>query len=95
MYMRHYFLTSVNLAASGPQNTMSKAAYQQLCRIRLLSPLLPRDFISSPSPPCLLQYVPAPRASLGFLIHPKVAFASGLLRLLPLSGILFLLQSSI
>lgn len=43
----------------------------------------------------LASNVSAPRACLGFLIHPKVGFASGLLHLFPLPGILFLLQGSV
>lgn len=43
----------------------------------------------------LASYVPDPRASLGFLIHPKAVFASRLLHLFPLFGILFLLQRSV
>lgn len=72
---------------------MSKAAYQELCSIKLLRPQYLGTSFLAPLP--IASYVAAPGASLGFLMHPKAVFASGLPHLFPLPGILFLLQVSV
>lgn len=78
------------MAACGPQNTISPAALQY----QAFAPSPTSGLCSLPLSPLPLMFQP-PWASLGFLKHPKVVFALGLLHLFPLPGILFLLQGSV